>query len=206
MHTDVPMKDIRLSGKEWQNPDNFWDDFLESLGAPEWHGRNLDALHDSIGTGSINKIEVPYRIVVQDVSSLPKSVVFLLYRIDQLIVEMRSDGTPVELDFPDGVPLGWDYVGRRDAFGHMRVLDLLREWDPIGVYGPGSGCPDDEYDSYATGIMALLDRGASAREIAEHLSSIVESSMELRDTDPQRHQATAGHLINVWSGWKADDN
>ena len=41
----------------------FFDVFLSQLGAPEWHGHSLDALADSIITGSINSIEPPYKLM-----------------------------------------------------------------------------------------------------------------------------------------------
>jgi hypothetical protein len=34
-----------------------------ALGASEWHGRNSNALNDSIANGSINEVEVPYTLV-----------------------------------------------------------------------------------------------------------------------------------------------
>ena len=42
--------------------ENFYDLFLPQVQAPEWHGRNLDALADSVVTGDINTIEPPYTI------------------------------------------------------------------------------------------------------------------------------------------------
>ena len=199
------MSEIHLSGKEWRNPDNFWDDFLSAVGAPKWHGRNLDALSESISSHSFSRAGTPYRIVVSGVRDLPKSIVFLLFRINQLLNELAAAMTPQgEIVFPEGNPPGWDYVSRADVFRHMRVLDVLREWDPIGVYGPGSSCPDDEYDSYAAGIMTSLERGASTQEIARHLSAIVKSSMGLTGPDSAGEQSAAEHLKHVWDASKVD--
>ncbi|HRX84284.1 MAG TPA: barstar family protein, partial [Phycisphaerae bacterium] len=155
------MNDLLISGTSWRNPDNVWDDLLEALGAPDWHGRNLDALSDSVCTGSVNAIQPPLRVLIRDVANIPGSTAFLLYRMQTLFEELAAQGTAVEMVFPEGEPQGWGYVTRRDAFRHLRTLDVLREWDPIGVYGPGSSCPDNEYDSYAPGVIKLLERGAS---------------------------------------------
>jgi RNAse (barnase) inhibitor barstar len=60
------MKDFALDGTNWSCKDDVYDAFFQVVGAPPWHGRNLDALNDSIGTGSINDVEVPYRLVIRN--------------------------------------------------------------------------------------------------------------------------------------------
>jgi hypothetical protein len=52
---------------------------------------------------------------------------------------------------------------------------LLEVWDPTGIRRLGG--PDDEYDSYLTGIAGLLIRSASDEQIARHLCKIVSDSM-----------------------------
>jgi hypothetical protein len=53
------------------------------------------------------------------------------------------------------------------------VKDVLRRWDPIGVFSIGSESPAvDEYDGYASHILSLLYRGASRTEIARHLETL----------------------------------
>jgi len=44
--------------------DDFYNAFFKAVGAPAWHGRNFNALNDSIFVGNINKVELPYEIVV----------------------------------------------------------------------------------------------------------------------------------------------
>lgn len=59
---------------------------------------------------------------------------------------------------------------------------LLREWDPIGIRDePGA---QDEYDSYAPEIVAMIVRGASPARIAGHLIRIETVGMML----PPRRQ------------------
>lgn len=58
------MKFIDLDAKEWVTPLDFYEAILTSLGAPEWHGRSIAALIDSMVVGDINAIEKPCRVVV----------------------------------------------------------------------------------------------------------------------------------------------
>ena len=56
------MTELQLDGSNWKTTDDFYDAFFRAVGAPSWHGRNFNALRDSIITGQINKIELPYTI------------------------------------------------------------------------------------------------------------------------------------------------
>ena len=42
------MTELVLNGADWTTKDDVYDAFFCAVGAPEWHGRNLDALADSI--------------------------------------------------------------------------------------------------------------------------------------------------------------
>ena len=52
-------------GVDWVTKDYVYDAFFRAVGAPEWHGRNPDALADRISGGSISQVEVPYRLVIK---------------------------------------------------------------------------------------------------------------------------------------------
>jgi hypothetical protein len=54
---DFAMKELILNGAEWKTQDDVYDSFFRAVGAPEWHGRNFNALRDSIATGSINTLK-----------------------------------------------------------------------------------------------------------------------------------------------------
>ncbi len=94
-----------------------------------------------------------------------------------------------------------EYLKRPDAKGHLKVLDALRRWDPIGVYGPGSTWPDDEYDMYAPAIIRMLDAGITARDLAQHLKSIAIDMMGLSGDDKMNF-AIAQELVSFWKEWK----
>ena len=57
------MTEVKIDWKEIKSVSDFYNLFLPQVGAPEWHGDNLDALSDSLVTGSINEIETNYSIV-----------------------------------------------------------------------------------------------------------------------------------------------
>ena len=48
------MPTLLLDGARWKTADDFYNAFLEAVGAPPWHGRNFNALRDSIAGGDIN--------------------------------------------------------------------------------------------------------------------------------------------------------
>ncbi len=72
---------------------------------------------------------------------------------------------------------------------HIRVLQqrvdeiLHWRWDPIGI----AGTPQcrDEYSSYAPAVTRLLAEGATASEIATHLTKVATCSMEVAAADAQ---------------------
>jgi len=96
----------------------------------------------------------------------------------------------------DEIPSDSAYMHRPDAAGHLKVLACLREWDPIGVLD-GPGGPQDEYDSYAPGIVRMLDGGATDTEIFRHLKRIATEEMEI-GCDEARTKRIAMELVEFW--------
>ena len=95
------MKEIVLSGAGWIDHDSFYDAFFEAVGAPSWHGRNLDALNDSIGAGDINKVEVPYTIKITGINSMTTDARAFVDRFSTLIGDLKEEGVPVNLSLED---------------------------------------------------------------------------------------------------------
>jgi len=54
---------VIVDWKKIKTEDDFYDGFLPQVEALDWHGRNLDALNDSLVTGSVNGLEPLFRIV-----------------------------------------------------------------------------------------------------------------------------------------------
>lgn len=91
----VDLKGLKDGASEWQVMNYFYDEFFRAVGAPAWHGRNDDALIDSIEGGAINQIEVPYRIVIRNIPRENNAVERLLDNFSDLVRGMQSNGCPV---------------------------------------------------------------------------------------------------------------
>jgi RNAse (barnase) inhibitor barstar len=89
------MKTLFLDSTSWKTKDDFYDALFNALGAPSWHGRNFNALRDSIIVGQINKVELPYTIHVSGISKLPVDVRNLVEDFCSLIKEFRNEGHEV---------------------------------------------------------------------------------------------------------------
>ena len=55
--------EIIINWEKINSEEDFYNEFLPQVKAPDWHGRNLNALADSIITGDINNIEPPFTIL-----------------------------------------------------------------------------------------------------------------------------------------------
>jgi RNAse (barnase) inhibitor barstar len=91
------MKELILDGKSWKNDDDVYDAFFHAAGAPPWHGRNFNALRDSISTGSINQVEVPYRLVIKNYDRIGSGAKEMADDLIDLIHELAAQGCTVEV-------------------------------------------------------------------------------------------------------------
>jgi RNAse (barnase) inhibitor barstar len=100
--TLVPkVADLILDATSWKTRDDVYDCFFRAVGAPSWHGRNFDALEDSIITGSINKIEIPYRLIVRNLNSASSEAKKFADQFFDLFDEFASKGYPVNVTILD---------------------------------------------------------------------------------------------------------
>jgi RNAse (barnase) inhibitor barstar len=90
------MREILLDSSDWRTRDDFYAALLPALGAPEWHGRNLDALNDTIHAGDINEINPPFAIRIVGCDALSQDLRAYVYRFLELIADLRKEGIPVE--------------------------------------------------------------------------------------------------------------
>jgi RNAse (barnase) inhibitor barstar len=79
----------------WYWVQDLYSAFFLAVGAPEWHGRNFDALNDSIAGEGINKIEVPYRVVIRNAPHKNEMVKQVLGEFGELFHHLQSAGCPV---------------------------------------------------------------------------------------------------------------
>jgi len=91
------VRELVLDAATWTKTDDVYDAFFRAVGAPLWHGRNLDALNDSIAGGQINKIEVPYRIVIRNYEQVGTGARDMAERFVSLIRELAAGDTPIEI-------------------------------------------------------------------------------------------------------------
>ncbi|HEV3300902.1 MAG TPA: DUF1871 family protein [Planctomycetaceae bacterium] len=66
---------------------------------------------------------------------------------------------------------------------------LLAEWDPFGC-----GVPEDEYDSYITGIYRLIHERASLEGLAAHFRNLEKMAMGL-EPDLEKSRRVAKSLL-----------
>jgi barstar (barnase inhibitor) len=89
--------DVLLDAGRWQSSDDVYQAFFAAVGAPSWHGRNFNALIDSIATGTINKTEVPYRITIRNTDIMGNDVASFVHDFADLIRHLQDNGCPVEM-------------------------------------------------------------------------------------------------------------
>lgn len=94
-----------------------------------------------------------------------------------------------------------EYLRRSDAQDYLKVLEVLRKWDPIGVIDGPNG-PQDEYDTYAPDLIRMLDARKSREEIVRHLGVIASDHMGLENYDREHTAACVRELIDFWREWK----
>jgi RNAse (barnase) inhibitor barstar len=90
------MRNIVLDATTWKTSDDFYDALFRGLGAPTWHGRNFNALKDSIITGHINKIELPYTISISGIGKTPPEVRNLVRDFCSLVEKFKASGYVVD--------------------------------------------------------------------------------------------------------------
>lgn len=95
--SDVSRK-IALDGARWQSADDACDALFAALGSPAWHGRDFNALRDSVGEGSINRVETPYDLRIAGIGSMAPAARAFVADFADLIREMQADGVQVSIN------------------------------------------------------------------------------------------------------------
>lgn len=76
------------------------------------------------------------------------------------------------------------------------VARLLRKWDPIGVFELSDDWPDDEYDGYVEGVVAVVEGGGGVDAVADHLLRIQVEFMCLTP-NPDNNRASAAAIVEA---------
>ena len=85
------MKVISLDASTWREPEDFYSALLPQLGAPAWHGHNLNALEDSLGVGGINALEPPFRVAINGADTLSEPMKRFLTDVERLFADIRAE-------------------------------------------------------------------------------------------------------------------
>jgi len=89
---------IELDGRFWQSAEDFYLAYLCAVGAPTWHGHNLDALWDSLTGGDINGRNPPLRIRIVGLDQMRKDSREMVQRFAGLVNEAKAQGQQVEIE------------------------------------------------------------------------------------------------------------
>jgi hypothetical protein len=84
------MRIIELNASSWRSAIDFYTALLAALGAPMEHGRNINALTDSIVWGGLNEIEAPFIIRVTHIARSPKDVIDEVELAKHALAEARA--------------------------------------------------------------------------------------------------------------------
>jgi hypothetical protein len=85
------MRVIELDATGWNTILDFYDTLLAELGAPDWHGRSVGALIDSMIWGGINSVEPPFIVQVHGLSAAPGTVADEVRLVKQALTEARAE-------------------------------------------------------------------------------------------------------------------
>lgn len=94
------LEDVRtlyLDAGDWVTANDFYDSFFRAVEAPTWHGRNFNALRDSIVTGGINNVELPYLITIQNLNTAKEQAKLVTARFVDFVETCQKDGYPVSI-------------------------------------------------------------------------------------------------------------
>jgi RNAse (barnase) inhibitor barstar len=82
---------IDLDGSRWRTKADFYDAILPALGAPSWHGRNLDALDDTIRGDDINQVRLPFAIHIRGLAAMGADARATVAQFAQLIADCKAE-------------------------------------------------------------------------------------------------------------------
>ena len=81
---------IFINWQKINSSDEFFDTFLPQVEAPKWHGRNLNALNDSLVIGDVNAIEPPYCIVNTETSKIKPEIQAFYLTVKEVFEEAEK--------------------------------------------------------------------------------------------------------------------
>ena len=89
--------EIIIDWEKIKSKDDFYNCFLPQVKAPSWHGRNLDALNDSLVTGGINEIEPPYCIKNINSSSSNEAIIDFQRKVFSIFTDAAIEARGIDV-------------------------------------------------------------------------------------------------------------
>lgn len=83
------MTEIVLDAAQWQEFRDIYAVLLPALGAPEWHGPNLDAVYDALVAGHY-RVAPPLTVIVREVGRSSEAVRAYLPRLVTVFDDARA--------------------------------------------------------------------------------------------------------------------
>ena len=98
------VKIIKLDASKCTTVADFYNAILPALGAPEWHGGNVNELVESMVWGDINDIDTPYVVQIYSAKNFPSDVMKQMKWTKGDLIKARADykrreGHDIEVDF-----------------------------------------------------------------------------------------------------------
>jgi len=78
------------------SPEKFYELFFNLVGAPDWHGDNLNALYDSLVVGQINKLKPPFVIENINVSKTAGDMKSFQKMVLDIFVDAAIENSEIE--------------------------------------------------------------------------------------------------------------
>jgi RNAse (barnase) inhibitor barstar len=88
---------LTVDAQGWSSPVDFYEAVLPKLRAPEWHGRNLDALWDSILSGEINGLAPPFALRIFNTEHFSPQMTAFLEKVKTIFRDAAEADIPVAL-------------------------------------------------------------------------------------------------------------
>ena len=95
------MRVITIDGSNWKTSNDFYDAVFAALESPSWHGRNLDALSDSLLGGDINGIEPPFELRISGIGLMSPGARHIVEQLQQLVNEKTDETRKVRITVED---------------------------------------------------------------------------------------------------------
>ncbi len=89
--------EIVIDWAKIEDIDSLYNHLFEQLKSPPWHGRNLDALWDSISGGDINGVEPPYKVVIKNEDQIREALVEFAKGVKEVFVTASRKNKDIEI-------------------------------------------------------------------------------------------------------------